>query len=33
VELGISPGELLDAPNGVIEAITAYLREKNKSRE
>jgi hypothetical protein len=33
VELGISPGALLDAPDGVLEAITAYLKEKNKSRE
>jgi hypothetical protein len=33
VELGISPNELLDAPDGILEAITAYISERNKSRE
>ena len=30
VETGISPNELLDAPDGVLEAIVIYLKEKNK---
>jgi hypothetical protein len=33
VELGISPNELLDAPDGVLEAIVAYLDLRNKQRE
>jgi hypothetical protein len=33
VELGISPNELLDAPDGVLEAIVAYLEQRNKQRE
>jgi hypothetical protein len=33
VELGISPNELLDAPDGVLEAIVAYLELRNKQRE
>jgi hypothetical protein len=32
VETGISPIDLLDAPEGILEAITAYLKERaNKS--
>jgi hypothetical protein len=30
VETGISPVALLDAPDGVLEAMVIYLREKNK---
>jgi hypothetical protein len=30
VETGISPNELLDAPDGVLEAIVIYIKEKNK---
>jgi hypothetical protein len=33
VELGISPGALLDAPDGILEGMVAYIKEKNKSRE
>jgi hypothetical protein len=33
VETGISPVALLDAPEGVLESIVAYMKEKNKSRE
>jgi hypothetical protein len=33
VELGISPNELLDAPDGILEAIVAYLELRNKQRE
>jgi len=28
VELGIAPNELLDAPDGVLEGMFAYLSEK-----
>jgi hypothetical protein len=28
VELGLSPVDLLDAPDGVLEAIFAYLKER-----
>jgi hypothetical protein len=28
VETGISPIDLLDAPEGILEAITAYLKEQ-----
>jgi len=31
VETGISPIDLLDAPEGVLEAITAYLKERAKN--
>jgi hypothetical protein len=30
VELGISPVALLDAPPGILEAMFAYLKERNK---
>jgi hypothetical protein len=30
VETGISPNDLLDAPDGVLEAIVIYLKESNK---
>jgi hypothetical protein len=30
VETGISPNELLDAPDGVLEAIVVYIKEQNK---
>jgi hypothetical protein len=30
VETGISPNDLLDSPDGVLEAIVIYLKEKNK---
>jgi hypothetical protein len=28
VETGISPIDLLDAPEGILEAITAYIKER-----
>jgi hypothetical protein len=30
VETGISPIDLLDAPDGILEAIVIYLKQKNK---
>jgi len=33
VELGISPNELLDAPDGVLEGIVAYLDLRSKKME
>jgi hypothetical protein len=30
VETGLSPTDLLDAPDGILEAIVIYLKEKNK---
>jgi hypothetical protein len=30
VETGLSPNDLLDAPDGVLESIVIYLKEKNK---
>ena len=30
VETGISPNDLLDAPDGVLESIVIYLKQKNK---
>lgn len=30
VETGISPVDLLDAPEGILEAITIYLKERAK---
>jgi hypothetical protein len=30
VETGLSPNDLLEAPDGVFEAIVIYLKEKNK---
>jgi hypothetical protein len=30
VETGISPNELLEAPDGILEAIVVYIKEKNK---
>jgi hypothetical protein len=30
VETGISPNELLEAPDGILEAIVIYIKEKNK---
>jgi hypothetical protein len=33
VETGISPNELLDAPDGVLEAIVIYIKEKNKNAD
>jgi hypothetical protein len=30
VETGISPIDLIDAPQGILEAITIYLKEKAK---
>lgn len=32
VESGLSPIDLLDAPDGVLEAIVAYIKERNKAR-
>jgi hypothetical protein len=32
VELGISPIDLLDAPDGVLEAMIVYLKERDKAR-
>jgi hypothetical protein len=31
VETGLSPNDLLDAPDGVLEAIVIYIKEKNKN--
>jgi hypothetical protein len=31
VETGISPNELIEAPNGVLEAIVIYLKERSKN--
>jgi hypothetical protein len=30
VETGISPIDLIDAPEGILEAITVYLKERAK---
>jgi hypothetical protein len=30
VETGLSPIDLLDAPDGVLEAIVIYLKQKSK---
>jgi hypothetical protein len=30
VETGISPNDLLEAPDGVLEAIVIYLKQKSK---
>jgi hypothetical protein len=30
VETGISPVDLLEAPDGVLEAIVIYLKERSK---
>jgi hypothetical protein len=32
VESGLSPLDLLDAPDGILEAIVAYIKERNKAR-
>jgi hypothetical protein len=32
VETGISPIDLLDAPEGILEAITIYLKQKAKAQ-
>jgi hypothetical protein len=31
VETGISPNDLIDAPDGVLEAIVIYLKERSKN--
>jgi hypothetical protein len=31
VETGISPNELIEAPDGVLEAIVIYLKERSKN--
>jgi hypothetical protein len=31
VETGLSPTDLLDAPDGILEAIVIYLKEKAKN--
>jgi len=31
VETGLSPIDLLDAPDGVLEAIVVYLKERSKN--
>jgi hypothetical protein len=31
VETGISPVDLLEAPDGVLEAIVIYLKERSKN--
>jgi hypothetical protein len=31
VETGLSPNDLLDAPDGILEAIVIYLKEKNRN--
>jgi hypothetical protein len=33
VETGISPIDLLDAPNGVLEAIVIYIKERARASE
>jgi len=33
VELGISPIDLIDAPDGVLEAMFAYLKERAKANK
>jgi hypothetical protein len=33
VETGISPNELLEAPDGILEAIVIYIKEKNKDAD
>jgi|TARA_R110000868_G_scaffold176207_1_gene413656 hypothetical protein len=33
VETGISPNELLEAPDGILEAIVVYIKEKNKDAD
>jgi hypothetical protein len=33
VETGLSPNDLLDAPDGILEAIFAYLKERARARE
>jgi len=33
VEYSISPNELLDAPDGILEAMLAYLKEKAKANK
>jgi hypothetical protein len=32
VETGLPIGDLLDAPDGVIEAVIIYLKEREKAR-
>jgi hypothetical protein len=32
VETGISPNDLLDAPDGILEAIVIYMKERAKAR-
>jgi hypothetical protein len=32
VETGISPNDLLDAPDGILEAIVIYMKELAKAR-
>jgi hypothetical protein len=31
VETGISPNDLLEAPDGIIEAIVIYLKERSRN--
>jgi hypothetical protein len=31
VETGISPNDLLEAPDGILEAIVIYLKERSKN--
>jgi hypothetical protein len=31
VETGISPVDLMDAPDGILEAMVIYLKEKSKN--
>jgi hypothetical protein len=31
VETGISPVDLLEAPDGILEAIVIYLKERSKN--
>jgi hypothetical protein len=31
VETGISPIDLMDAPDGILEAVVIYLKEKSKN--
>jgi hypothetical protein len=33
VETGLSPIDLLEAPDGILEAIVIYLKERNKNAD
>jgi hypothetical protein len=31
VETGLSPNDLLEAPDGILEAVVIYLKERSKN--